>query len=208
MQTDTARKAPLVVLGASYAGGWKFAEVGGVPVINAGVSGEQSFEMLARFDRDVVAARPRAVLLWGFINDVFRAQHMDATLARVRESYVEMVSRARAHGIEPILATEVTVRGSDTWSDTVKSWIGWVLGKESNADRINRHVMSVNSWLREFAGREGLMLIDIHAALADHTGARRKEFISADGSHITAAGYTALSQYALPRLAAHLSGRS
>ena len=208
MQQHGERQPPLVVLGASYAGGWKVSDIGGVPVINAGVSGEQSFEMLARFDQDVVNAKPRAVVLWGFINDVFRAQDMHATLARIRESYTEMVARARRHGIEPILATEVTVRGSDAWSDTAKSWIGWVLGKESNADRIKRHVMAINVWLRELAGREGLLLLDIHAQLADRTGARRREFIAPDGSHITAAGYEAVTRYAVPRLAAHFSGRS
>ena len=41
-------------------------------MINRGVNGEQSFEMLKRFDSDVVATKPRAVILWGFINDVFR----------------------------------------------------------------------------------------------------------------------------------------
>ena len=44
-----------------------------MPVINRGVAGQQSFELLARFDNDVVPERPRAVILWGFINDIFRA---------------------------------------------------------------------------------------------------------------------------------------
>ena len=100
---------PIVVLGASYAAGWKVADIGGVPVQNAGVTGQQSFEMLARFDRDVAAVRPRAVVLWGFINDIFRADDVDRALTRVRESYTEMIKRARAEQIEPVLAAAFEV---------------------------------------------------------------------------------------------------
>src|SRR5690242_12353172 len=52
---------PLVIHGASYAGGWPLKQLGSVPVINTGVAGQQSFEMLERFERDVVSKRPRAV---------------------------------------------------------------------------------------------------------------------------------------------------
>ena len=100
----------MVLLGASYAGGWKTPQLGGVPLVNRGVAGQQSFELLARFDADVLPAQPRAVILWGFINDVFRAPRdkVDAAMARSRGSFEDMMQRARAHGIEPIVATEVT----------------------------------------------------------------------------------------------------
>ena len=72
-QTKTYPDGPVVVLGASYAGGWQLEPIAGVSVVVRGVSGQQSFEVLERFERDVVSAKPRAVILWGFINDIFRA---------------------------------------------------------------------------------------------------------------------------------------
>jgi uncharacterized SAM-binding protein YcdF (DUF218 family) len=209
----SAPAGPIVVLGASYAGGWKLTDVAGVPVVNKGVAGEQSWEMLARFERDVVVHRPRAVILWGFINDVVRApgtpEGVDQAIARARDSYEKMIGLARSNGIEPIVATEVTVRPSDTWSETIGGWVGGLLGKQGYHARINGHVTTTNRWLVERAGRDGILVLDLQKALADTDGIRRRrEFTKEDGSHITPAGYAALTTYARPILEAHLRAAS
>jgi lysophospholipase L1-like esterase len=198
---------PILVFGASYAGGWQPGALGGVQVVTNGVSGQQSFEMLQRFARDVPAASPRAVIIWGFINDIFRAQDVNSAIARIKSSYVEMIALARQQGIEPIVATEVTIRPSDSWSEWLASWIGWVMRKESYQDRINRHVMDINRWLIELAGAEGLLVIDVHRALADNQGRRRAEFITDDGSHLTPAAYAAITAFAEPILKEHFRVR-
>jgi uncharacterized SAM-binding protein YcdF (DUF218 family)/lysophospholipase L1-like esterase len=187
---------PVVILGASYAAGWKLASLDGVPVVNAGVAGQQSFEMLARFEPDVVAARPRAVLLWGFINDIFRADDMAQSLARMLKSYAEMTAHARARGIEPIIATEVTIRPPKTFAETMMSILGPLLGRPSYQDRVNGYVMEGNQWLRDLARREGLLLLDLQGTLDAADGRRRREFATDDGSHISSEGYEALTSYA------------
>lgn len=209
MQTVSNPAGPIVLLGASYAADWKVTEVARIPIVSKGVAGQQSFEMLERFDRDVVAVKPRAVILWGFINDVFRspAADMEAALARVRDSYTKMIASARVHGIEPIVATEVTIRPRDSWSETVSYFVGGLLGREGHADRINRHVLDVDRWLVEVAKRDGLLVLDLQGALAEAGGRRRREFTAADGSHITAAGYVALTAYARPILEKHFAAR-
>jgi lysophospholipase L1-like esterase len=197
---------PVVVLGASYAGGWQ-PPAGDLRLVNKGISGNQSWEMLERFERDVIAEQPRAVIVWGFINDIFRAppDRVDAAVGRARESLASIVARAKAAGIEPILATEVTIRGKDSWGEWAASWVGWALGKQSYQTAINRHVLTTNDWLRDLARREGLLLLDIQPLMSDATGLRRKEYAAADGSHISPAGYQALSEHVLPRLRAHLT---
>jgi lysophospholipase L1-like esterase len=82
------------------------------------------------------------------------------------------------------------------------------MGKESYQDQINRNVLAINSWLSDLAAREQLLLIDLHGALADEDGRRRRrEFIDADGTHITREGYDALTRYAAPILYEHLTKR-
>lgn len=196
---------PLVLLGASYAGAWKAPTLGGVPVVNKGVAGQQSFELLARFDSDVLPANPRAVILWGFANDVFRAPRATVadSMARMRASFTEMIARARAHGIEPILATEVTIREPNTWSDWFAGWVGWALRKTSYQQYVNGHILEQNEWLRETAAREGLLLLDLQPVVSDPSGPRRRPFAQDDGSHISEAGYEALAAYVNPALTAH-----
>jgi lysophospholipase L1-like esterase len=177
-------------------------------VVNKGIQGQQSFELAARFDRDVLGERPRAVVIWGFINDVFRSppDRMPATLERVRTSVTAMVAAARANGIEPVLATELTITHPDSWTASAMATIGWMLGRRSYQDTINAQVTSGNAWLREYARREGLLLLDLQAAVSDADGHRQRAFAAADGSHVSPAGYTAMSRYAEPLLAARLGG--
>ncbi len=204
-----APDGPIVILGASYAGGWKPAPVAGVPFVNKGVSGQQSWEMLERFERDVVPERPRAVILWGYINDFHRApkDRLDAAAVKARESFVQMIAKARSAAIEPIVATEVTIRPLDSWSETLGSWVGWMMGKTSYQDVINGRVIDTNAWLRDLAGRERLLMLDMLPVVSDERGVRRAAFAKEDGSHITPAGYAAIDTYARPILERHFTRR-
>jgi lysophospholipase L1-like esterase len=200
MTSDPNRRpteATVIILGASYAAGWN-PTLERMAFTNSGVGGQQSFEMLARFSKDVVDRKPRAVILWGFINDVFRAPRAEsaAALARVRESYITMLAEARRHGIAPILATEVTVGVRAGLRETLAGFVGRLLGKQSYDEYVNRHVMDTNAWLRELARREGVLLLDFERVLAGRGGRRRAEYTASDGSHITAPAYDALTAYA------------
>lgn len=188
----------LVLIGASYAGGLRPEKsVAGYDVINKGITGQQSFEMLARFEADVVAIKPDAVIIWGFINDIFRSDRdrMEQTLRRTRESLTAMVQLARKAGIQPILATEVTVRARAGLAEVGSAFVGRLLGKESYQDYVNGQVMQMNLWIKDMAAHEGILLLDYQVVLSDSNGVRKKVFAQEDGSHISQAGYSALTEY-------------
>jgi lysophospholipase L1-like esterase len=210
MDNEKAGSKIIVVIGASYAGGWDPGRpIAGYRMVTKGVSGEQSSQVLARFETDAIALKPDAVIIWGFINDVFRSDpaRIDQTLVRTRESLLAMVESARKAGTVPILATEVTVRGADRWSEKIATLIGRILGKSSYQDYINQHVTETNRWIRELATREGILLLDLEAVLADRDGIRRKEFAKPDGSHISPKGYEALTRYTEDRLKTSFGAR-
>jgi lysophospholipase L1-like esterase len=190
--------SPIVLIGASYAKGLSLDEIDDMRFINKGVSGEQSFEMLSRFDEDVILMKPKAVIIWGFINDIFRSdrQNIDASLERVKTSFEQMVKLSKDNEIIPILATEVTVRPKDSWKESLAGWIGGLLGKESYQDYVNQHVMDVNKWLRNYADQHDLLLLDLHAVISEGNGRRQKEYATKDGSHISQKGYEKLTEYA------------
>jgi lysophospholipase L1-like esterase len=199
MQPETrAPDRQLIIIGASYAAGWGTPALPGIAVVNRGVDGQETAAVLARFDNDVVAAKPDAVLIWGHINDVFRAPNgdMDAAALRAEHNLREMVAHARAAGIEPIVATEVTLSKPGGITEAIAEFLGKMRGKESYQARINRHVRKVNEFLRRYAAEQRLQVLDIERALGDRDGFRRPEFTVEDGSHISRAGYDQLTAYA------------
>jgi lysophospholipase L1-like esterase len=198
-ETDKNQKKDLVVvIGASYAKGWSAEELGGMAVVNKGINGEQSFEMLARFERDVIMLNPRAVIIWGFINDFFRSSRadIDVTIKKTKDNIIRMIKEAKNHNIIPVLATEVTITGQDSWSERFAGVIGWLLGKESYQDYINKHVVAVNEWISEIAARNDYLVLDLKSVLADEKGVRKRKYAAPDGSHISLEGYEAINNYA------------
>lgn len=188
----------LVILGASYAKGWGEPSLPGFAhVVNRGVGGDETADMLKRFDKDVIAARPDAVLIWGHVNDITRssADVLEAKKAAARRHYLEMFGKARAADIQVILATEIPWTEQTGILNSVRAWIGQLRGKQGYAERTSGHVHELNQFLREQAAKEQFVLLDFERVFANDSGTRKPEFAAADGSHISAAGYAALSAY-------------
>jgi acyl-CoA thioesterase-1 len=70
-----------------------------ITVINRGVSGETVVEMLARLDRDVLAAKPDLVIWQLGTNTTLRAHGLDGFIAAVRDG----LARFRAAGVDVVL---------------------------------------------------------------------------------------------------------
>jgi lysophospholipase L1-like esterase len=197
----------IVLIGASYAEGWPIVSIAERPVINRGVSGEETAAVLARFRRDVVDPQPAYVIIWGFINDIFRGERnsIEDKLVQTRRHIREMVALAQAHKIVPILATEVTIRRKQGFKEALMAFIlGTLLQRSSYQDYVNEQVGKVNSWLAEFAEQQNLILLDFQSQLADDDGYRRAVFATPDGSHISKEGYAALSEYVQTELAGRI----
>ncbi len=202
--TDTS-KSPrkLVILGASYAASWGTPPLPGYTVVNRGVGGEQTGGMRARFQRDVVAAKPDVVLIWGHINNITQnsaPERVEAVKKAAREDYLVMLQQARAAGIEVMLATEIPFGERPGLINEARAWLGRLRGKESYAAQVNVHVRDLNVFVRQLATREGLRLLDFEKVFAPEGGARKAEFTAEDGSHVSAAGYQALTTYAVAEL--------
>ena len=82
------------------------------PVVNAGVGGDTSTRMLARLDRDVLARRPRVVLIMAGLNDAAWVDPgpVARTAPRVAEdeyekNLTEIVARVKKAGASPVLLT-------------------------------------------------------------------------------------------------------
>lgn len=199
----TTEPQRLVIVGASYAAGWR-PQLPDYQVINKGVGGEDTHQVRARFERDVLALRPQVVVIWGHINNIHRAASGDRAAAaeKVKADYVDMITRARGAGVRVIVGTEVTLTEAVGWINRALALVNRWRGKVSYAAQINAEVRSLNDWLRRYARQHNIQVLDFERALADEDGFRKREYSASDGTHISAAGYAALTAYAQPQLRA------
>jgi hypothetical protein len=94
--------ARVVFLGDSIADGWRLNEYFiGSDFINRGIEGQTTAQLLGRFIRDVVALRPRAVLIIGGTNDIARG----TTLEGIEDNFAMMGDLAKARGIRALFAS-------------------------------------------------------------------------------------------------------
>jgi lysophospholipase L1-like esterase len=194
----------LVILGASYAQTWGTPPLPGYEVVNRGAGGEQTKAMRDRFTRDVVAVQPDAVLIWGHINNITQSDLADSTMDGVkkdaREDYLAMLDQSRAAGIEVILVTEIPLAEPTGLVNEARGLLGRLRGKQSYAERVNLHVRDLNAFVRQLASRQGTRLLDFDKIFAPDGSARQPQFAAEDRSHVTAAGYEALTKYAAAEL--------
>jgi hypothetical protein len=193
---------PIVLLGASYLASWQLPEIDGHPVVNRGIPGNQTHEYIERFERDVVALDPCAVVIWGIDNDVIRAPRGRTAEACwcVERNLERLVWLTRVHGIEPVLVTDLTLRPPARWYEWAAALVGRVRGKEGYQQRINGHVLALNGFIRELADRSGSYLLDLHPLVSAANGMRARRYARRDGSHLTKAGYRVIDDYVIPRL--------
>jgi lysophospholipase L1-like esterase len=134
-------------------------------VRNAGIGGNTSAMVLARFDADVAPYRPTVVSLLVGVNDSF----LGVPDADFRANVTALVARIRAIEATPVLGTVTPISTADA----------------AHRRRISRF----NRWLATYAAAESLPLVDYHAALVDPaTGNLRAEYDSGDGTHPNAVG--------------------
>ena len=145
-------------------------------VVDRGISGQTSGQMLVRFWPDVIALHPRIVQILAGTNDI--AGNTGPTSEQAYEGNImAMVELAKAHHIRVLLGAI---------PPAVSFW--WTPQPYRPAGEIRR----LNAWLQRYARASGAGFIDYYAHLVTPTGAFRPHF-SNDGVHPNEAGYGVMS---------------
>ncbi len=146
-------------------------------IVNRGISGQTSPQILLRFMADVVALRAGWVHIMCGINDI-AGNTGPTTPSDYRNNISAMVDLATAHGVQVILAS-LTPADRFVWSPAITG--------------VAARVGELNAWLAELARARGLVFCDYHPALAAPGGALRPD-LTRDGVHPTGAGYRVMRQ--------------
>ena len=111
-------------------------------VLNRGVNGERSDQIRARFDRDVIAARPAVVVVIAGVNDVYQGREVDQVTGHLRWMY----DRARQAGIRVVAGT--------------------IFPYDTATPEQNAKMRQINAWIRQQANADpALGFADTRAAV-------------------------------------------
>lgn len=126
-------------------------------VYNAGVSGQTTTQILARFNADILPHLPAKVVIMAGTNDTgLGASMLTTSVPNVRA----MVDQIKAYGGQPILCTIGPANGATATT-----------------------VQAYNSALKQMASYEGVPVIDMYSILVDPLVGGFKSGYSSDGTH-------------------------
>ena len=179
-----AEPGRVVFMGDSITDGWGRGNNGssffpGKPYINRGISGQVTAQMLLRFYPDVIAHKPKAVVILAGTNDI-GSNIGPVSNETIENNLMAMADLAKANGIAVVFASLLPV--CDYHRPQTQ---------QRPPDRIN----AINAWMKDYAARNRAVYLDYFSATVDDKGFFKAE-ITNDGLHPNAAGYQVMGPLA------------
>jgi lysophospholipase L1-like esterase len=155
--------------------------------IDAGISGQTSGQMIARFQTDVVARHPSVVAILAGTNDVYPGWSLCGSggATDTYHNIISMVLQATSNGIQPIL-------------ETIPPWgcreAICALAEDADADpeRYAR-IDALNQWITTYGTQQGLVVVNYWKILVADDGETYIPSMTMDGVHPSSQGYTMMS---------------
>ena len=165
-----------VMIGDSITAQWQAAdpELFAGTIVNRGIGGQTSPQVLLRFYPDAIALRPRVIHLIIGINDLYGLRG-PTTAEAVRNNIRAMADIAQANRTALVLGSINPVRTS----------------KDQPRPDSAGQIVQFNRWLRGLAAERNIVFADYHAVLSEPSGELKAAFTE-DGVHLNEAGYAAM----------------
>ncbi|MEO7651259.1 MAG: SGNH/GDSL hydrolase family protein [Bryobacteraceae bacterium] len=161
----------------------------GKPYVNRGIAHQTTPQMLVRFRQDVIALKPKVVVIQAGTNDLAGFAG-PITEAMSGENFTSMAELAKANGIRVVLASVTPV--CDCFH-------------KLTARRPPGKIIGINGWLKEYAGRSGSVYLDYYSALAEGRGMKKE--LTVDGLIPNEAGYESMMPLAEQAIARALAAK-
>lgn len=155
--------------------------------VNRGIAGQTSPQMLVRFQQDVIALKPKVVVIQAGSNDLAGLTG-PATQGAIADHFMSMVQLAKANGIQVVLASVTPI--CDCY-------------KKLTLVRPQGRIIGLNGWIREYAESTGSVYLNFYAALAN--GRDFKKELTVDGLVPNDEGYRLMTPLAEKAIAEALA---
>jgi lysophospholipase L1-like esterase len=183
----------VVFFGDSITDVWSLpASFPGKPYVNRGVGGQTTSQLLVRFRHDVIALRPKVVVILAGTNDI-AGNTGPMTIEDTQANFASMVELARANGIKVVLSSILPVHNY-----TPSSELTFPL-------RPPAKIAALNDWLKSYASANGCGYVDYFSAMVDGRGLLKRE-LAPDGLHPTKTGFALMAPLAQRAIDKAISG--
>ena len=182
-------KPVVVFMGDSITDFWQQERFGGFfpgkNYADRGISAQTTPQMLLRFRPDVVALKPRAVVILAGTNDI-AGNTGPMTDEEIQGNLASMSELAKASGIRVVLASILPVSAYHLANPSVVP---------QTTRRPMARIKALNDWMKSYAAANQHVYLDYFSAMVDATGMLKAEF-SEDDLHPNAAGYKVMGPLA------------
>ena len=181
LEAPDANENRVVFMGNSITIGWlngqpEFFE--GKPYINRGISGQTTPQMLVRFRQDVVALKPKVVVILAGTNDI-AGNTGPMTLEQIMDNIISMAEIARANNICPILSSVLPAEDYP-WRPGLKP---------------NEKIPALNKMIADYCKSNDAIYLDYFTAMTNDKNGLNED-LAHDGVHPTKKGYEIMAPLA------------
>jgi acyl-CoA thioesterase I len=170
----------VVFMGDSITEGWgrDGGFFPGKPYVNRGISGQTTPQMLVRFRQDVIALKPKVVVILAGTNDI-AGNTGPATPEMIEDNIASMADVAAGNGIRVVLSSILPAYDYP-----------WRPGLEPAPK-----IAAINEWMKEYARGHRMVYLDYYSAMVDARPGLKPD-LGSDGVHPNKAGYSVMAPLA------------
>jgi lysophospholipase L1-like esterase len=139
--------------------------------VNRGISGQTTSQMVVRFRPDVIALKPKIVVILAGTNDI-AGNTGPITLENILGNLISMCELAKANNIKVVLCS-ILPAYEYSWKPEIKP---------------AEAIITLNTSIQKYAAKNGIEYVDYFSAMVDERKGL-KAIYSNDGVHPTKEGY-------------------
>jgi lysophospholipase L1-like esterase len=147
--------------------------------VDRGISGQTTPQMLIRFRPDVIALKPKVVVILAGTNDI-AGNTGPMTLEMIEDNFRSMVELAKVNNIKVVMSSVMPV------CDYIRP---------QTERRPPAQIIALNEWIKNYSAKNNLVYLDYYNAMTDDQKMLKKE-ITYDGLHPNEAGYAIMEPMA------------
>lgn len=153
-----------------------------IDIVNKGINGDTTAGMLSRFQIDVIAEKPKYVIIMGGVNDII----LENSRGAMQSNIMAMVHQAYYHHIIPIVGISIKADSENFRKD----WL-----EITDVSVLNNKIMEYRNWIIKFSRVFNVMVIDFYAEFDNKIQGDTSKFLL-DGLHPSKDGHQILANIA------------